>query len=142
MSRRFSFRAQAANFCRSQLLQKLAGARRAVCLQASPGMAGASKFFRNLLPFYFGIAVKNDVAKIREEFGGAIARGWENGKSSGDSSRKEVVTSPARKPRMIDYVFDEGNIRFHGRESGNFAEGAVHALGKPSGRFCAPGRHF
>jgi len=65
-------------------------------------------------------------------FCGAIAAAGKNGKVRATRRGRRCDFTGA-EPRMIDYVFDEGNIRFHAANP-EFAEGAVHGAGA-SGRF-------
>src|SRR6266481_3832614 len=103
-------------FCRAQFLQKLPGARR----QFACGHRRDERrleFFRNLLPFYFGIAVEDDVAEIRKEFGGAVA--------ALASFRK--IGAPGRH-------FDEERIVIRSECRAGISRAAVEANAEPCGR--------
>ena len=92
-----------------------------------------------MLALHFGIAVEDDIAEIGKQFGGAIAaavkaekfgRVVEEGR--GDFAGAEL--------RVIDNVFDKGNIRFHPADA-EFAERAVHSLASFR-KVRTPRRHF
>src|SRR5205807_9332714 len=83
-------------------------------------------FFGDLLTLHFGVAVEDDVAEIGEQLGGAVAATWK-AKKLGRLVKERRCNLSGAKLRMIDDVFDEGNIRLHAADS-EFAKGAVHSL--------------
>src|SRR5712691_9377328 len=132
----FFFSRTCGEFLRSELLQEL----------PSAGWRFAGGSCRNdwcvelagdLLAFHFRIAVEDDVAQIREQFGSAVTAARETEKL-GRVVEERGGDFAGAKLRVVHNIFDEGDIRFH-TANAEFAEGAVHALAG-FGKICAPSR--
>ena len=89
------------------------------------GEHGGFEIFGDFLPFYFGIAVEDYVAEIRKELCGAVAAARETEKLRGIVEERRGDFAGAEF-RMIDDVFDEGNVGGNAADA-EFAQGAVHA---------------
>src|SRR6202012_5399545 len=89
---------------------------------------GGFELFGNGLPFYFGIAVENYIAKIRKKLRGAVAaaRKFEQLRRTIEKRRRDLARA---KFRVVDDIFDERNV---GGDAANakFAERAVHAIAR------------
>src|SRR5437588_4492642 len=134
----FFFSCPGGEFLWSEFFEELAG--------AGPGVAGGRygndscfEFFRDLLPSYFGIAVEDDVAKIRKQLGGTVSTAGEAEKF-GRLAEEIGGDCAGEKLRVVHNIFDKGDIRFYAANA-EFAEGAVHAL-TSLGKICAPGGDF
>src|SRR5260370_36588529 len=132
----FFFSCPGREFLRSELLQEL----------PSAGWRFAGGSCRNdwcvelagdLLAFHFRIAVEDDVAQIREQFGSAVTAAGETEKL-GRVVEERGGDFAGAKLRVVHNIFDEGDIRFH-TANAEFAEGAVHALAGFR-QICAPSR--
>src|SRR5215813_3610459 len=95
--------------------------------------------FRRLFSFYLRIAVQNNVANIREKLRRAVAA---LGKSKEFRMPFEKTRGDfaAAEFRVIDDVFDKGNVRFDSANA-KFAERPVHPLAG-FGQIRSPGCDF
>src|SRR6266849_6067136 len=134
----FFFARPGGEFFGSELLQKLASAGKRL---ASGRLRNhrCFDFFWELLPFYFGIAVQDDVAKIREQLGGAVATARET-EQFGRLVEERGRDFAGAKLGMVHDIFDERDIRLHAANA-EFAKGAIHALAG-FGKIRAPGGDF